>query len=351
MYQESFGAVRSPADVRDYRIACASNETFPAEFELDIPPVKNQGRVGSCVAHAISSVVEYYSRMYGDEEREMSVGYIYGNRTNSKHKEKGMILREAIAVTCEYGDVIKKMFPDNLEVPEAIEKFEKNVFGLFTDGYKNRISSYYKCKGENEIKTALSKKCPVIFSVRWYKDIKVNNGVIETTAEKKNESGRHAMVIYGWNEQGWKIQNSWGDGWGVEGRAILPYDFTIEEAYGVVDTISENLRMRQIEDLRRSNAELQEKISSIIDKLNEVEFELETTQDPDKRADLENDMQDLEEMLFNIESTIKRQTEEIDQLSEEGVKILKPYKSKLGRILAKVINVLLKFIEWIENKK
>ena len=46
------------------------------------------------------------------------------------------------------------------------------------------------------------------------------------------------MVIYGWDKNGWKFQNSWGIYWGNKGRAILPYDFPINEAWGVIDTIT-----------------------------------------------------------------------------------------------------------------
>lgn len=351
MYQESFGAIRSPADVRDYRIACASNETFPAEFELDMPPVKNQGSVGSCVAHAIASVVEYYSRMYGDEEREMSVGYIYGNRTNSTYKQQGMIVRDALAVTCEYGDVIREMFPDNLEVPCIIENFEANALKLYKHGYPNRISSYYKCAGETEIKTALSKKCPVIIAVRWYRDITVKDGIVDTCADEEDVIGRHAMVVYGWNEHGWKIQNSWGEEWGAEGRAIWPYNLPIEEAYGVIDTLSVNYRLMQIEELNRSNAELQDQIDSLIDRINEAEYDLEMACDSDEHAELENVLRDLEENLSRVEATIKRQKEEIKQLNKENVNILKPYQGTFGRIVAKIINSLLKFVYWLVELK
>ena len=41
-YIESFGAILSPVDVRDYRVACATNiEELPESFELSMPDVKN----------------------------------------------------------------------------------------------------------------------------------------------------------------------------------------------------------------------------------------------------------------------------------------------------------------------
>ena len=129
---QSLGALFSKEDVRDYKIACASMPTeFPAEFELGMPKVKNQGSVGSCVAHSISTVIEYFNNLQQNDKSEMSVGYIYGNRTNTKYTDSGMYTREAIAVTCKYGDVSKKLFPYNEEVPGIINKFNEKSEELF----------------------------------------------------------------------------------------------------------------------------------------------------------------------------------------------------------------------------
>ena len=46
------------------------------------------------------------------------------------------------------------------------------------------------------------------------------------------------MVIYGWNETGWLVQNSWGTGWGNKGRFVLPYNIPMKETWGVTDDVS-----------------------------------------------------------------------------------------------------------------
>ena len=202
-----------------------------------MPSVKNQGSVGSCVAHSIATVIEYFNNLQQNSREAMSIGYIYGNRTNTTHTGKGMYMRDAIANTCKYGDVTKDLFPYNDEVPGIIDRFEDSVDELFDKGCPNRFTSYYRLYTDDEIKTSLMQNGPVIFAIRWYKDIKVVNGVI-TTAQKEYDGGGHCMVIYGWNEQGWKIQNSWGLSWGRLGKAILPYDVKIREAWGVIDTLT-----------------------------------------------------------------------------------------------------------------
>ena len=42
-------------------------------------------------------------------------------------------------------------------------------------------------------------------------------------------------MVYGWNEKGWLIQNSWGPSFGNDGRFILPFDYGLVEARALID--------------------------------------------------------------------------------------------------------------------
>lgn len=235
----AFGALKERKDIRDYRLkAPAASPRFPDEFKLEMCGVKNQGFVGSCVAHAIAETVEYHNKEQDKLTEKASVGFIYGNRRNSTHKGAGMYLREALQNVCEYGDCFAFDFSENKEVPKAINLFEERFESLKEKAYPNRFSTYFRTDSEEDIKYALMNYGPVMFVMAWYKDLKVKNGVIITAQNKKDYDGRHCMVIYGWNKDGWFIQNSWGSLWGKKGRAVLPYDVKIDEAWGVTDEVS-----------------------------------------------------------------------------------------------------------------
>lgn len=228
------GALFSKPDVRDY-VAHTELSEFPKEFELNMPKVKSQGSVGSCVAHAISTVVEYFNEKETGQYEEMSTGYIYGNRRLTLHKGSGMYTRDAINTVAKYGDVPYTYFPGNVEVPDAIEKFESEVDKIEPMGYKFKLAEYFKLKDERAVKTSLMENGPVVFSMHWFNDIKVKDGVMHTKCVKTKNTGGHCMVIYGWNEIGWKIQNSWGDDWGDGGTAVIPYNVPFKEMWGVKD--------------------------------------------------------------------------------------------------------------------
>ena len=81
---------------------------------------------------------------------------------------------------------------------------------------------------------------PVIFSMYWFDDIKLEKGVMKTNQVKSKSTGGHCMVIYGWNNDGWLVQNSWGKYWGRGGRFILPFNISRKETWGVVDAKSDS---------------------------------------------------------------------------------------------------------------
>lgn len=247
--QGAMGAIFSGTDVRDYKaVYTASAAKFPKEFELKTVRIKNQGAVGSCVAHSLSSIIEYYNSVQNGDTTEMSIGYIYGNRTTSEHKGAGMIMRDALEVARKYGDVTKAQFSeglpmDNLEVPAAISLFTMRKDKLFDMGYPHRISQYCRVNSVNAIKASLYAGNPVLMAMTWYDDMEVVDGVLTTSYI--GCAGGHCMFIYGWDERGWKVQNSWGEDWGVNGTMIIPYDMYIEECWTLTDDVIEGIVVKK----------------------------------------------------------------------------------------------------------
>jgi hypothetical protein len=235
----SFGALFSKPDVRDY-VASTTVTEFPDEFELQLPKVKNQGSVSSCVAHALSIVVEYFNKKESGKYTQMSTGYIYGNRRFTLHKGKGLYTKDAIKTVAKYGNVPHKLFPVNVEVPDAIDEFEAVVDSIESEGYFFKFHEYFKLKDKDAIKESLMTNGPAIMSMNWYNDIKVVDGVMQTECSRNNKTGGHCMVIYGWDETGWKVRNSWGRNWGNKGNVIIPYNIPLREVWGIKDAAADS---------------------------------------------------------------------------------------------------------------
>lgn len=233
----SKGSLFSIPDLRDYK-ATTTVQEFPDSFELEMPEVKNQRNIGSCVAHSLALVAEYFNTKETNTELKMSTGYIYGNRLLSSYKGSGMYTRDALKTMTKFGDVSHEKFPENVEVPEAIELFDSKVDELQDEGLNYKFDSYFKLNDEAAIKAHLLDGNPVIMSMYWYDDIKIVKGIMQTELVKSESTGGHCMVIYGWNSDGWLIQNSWGKSWGKKGRFVMPYSIPMKESWGVTDAKS-----------------------------------------------------------------------------------------------------------------
>ena len=363
---KGMGALPSPVDVRNYVAACAVNaEEFPNAFELEMPDVKDQGRVGSCVAHALATVVEYFDKKQGDNVGRMSTGYIYGNRSNG-YTGRGRHVSVAIRDLCKYGVCAYDAFPENVEVPEAIELVEKRLYNLFPDAYFNRISTYYETRDAASIKAALLTESPVVISMEWFDDIDVDeNGMIHTNCVPSGSY--HAIVIYGWNEDGWLIQNSWGTDWGVCGRAILPYGVPRREAWGFTDTYSENLRKQKEHELSAKANELSEEllreqiayenllesyqkstltVTKLTEEMEFVESELRIAETHNKalaeeQADLEEEIKrlrhELQEQMHTTGQSIEA-LQEIIALKQSELVLVEEERAEMATIIRKLRN-------------
>ena len=231
------GCLPSPADARDYRVKVAGAVEFPKSFEVQqMPPVKNQKQVNSCVAHALSSIMEYHDARIGSM-KTLSTNFIYGIQNKyCGHSGQGMYLRDACKIGLDLGTPWECYCPGNNEVPKAHEIAE--ITYADADKMENasyfRIASYARCRDEKSLKSALMNYGPVLCSVNWRDTFKIDSdGVLY--GEDTGDDGYHALVLYGWNEKGWLIQNSWGSNWGKKGRFILPYTYKFAEAWSIID--------------------------------------------------------------------------------------------------------------------
>lgn len=397
-YTETFGALPPKKDIREYKASCskrASAVNIPDEFELSMCAVKNQGSVGSCVAHSVAEMIEYFNKVQEGTNVVFSTGYIYGNRKNCSYTGSGMYVDKALGVVQKWGDVSNSLFNYNIEVPDAITKFEEKAFDLAPEAYEHRITEYFSLTTDEARKLNLMQNGPIVFSIPWYKGYKVDSdGVLRHTSEEV--SGHHAMVIYGWNKKGWKFQNSWGTGFGTRGRAILPYDIKFGTCYGIKDENSKKAIADKIAELQKKIADLETtlsnkavvikdyeaKISKLTLQLNSLTVNKERLEqqveelkkDANAKADeiqnleaiikdlKENNMTELVEKIKvlqqekkaalneidklkeNVEELTKKNTE-LELMNEELLEIHKPFKNIptwLAHVINAIINVFVK---------
>jgi hypothetical protein len=146
-----------------------------------------------------------------------------------------MYLRNALKTLQKAGDVPLPKFRGNNTCPTAMKNVEAQLDTLLELAYPHRISSYARVSTVNEIKLALVKHGYVLVSMPWHEDYKLKNGVYTYTSKKTR--GNHCVCIYGWDERGWLVHNSWGRNWGQKGKFVVPFDFKWNEAWAIIDNI------------------------------------------------------------------------------------------------------------------
>lgn len=237
-------AVRSTFDIRDYTINADTN--LPTEYTCPSKvPVKNQGTKPTCVAHAAASLVEYHhKRQHDNNYKAFSTEFIYGMRDVGYYVGDGMMIRNALKTLQKYGTPYKTECPGNNDVKEAMKNVNEKLDTYIELAHPHRISTYYRCTSNDAIKTALVKHGPVLVSMNTYKGAKIVDDTY--TYDPKAESGRHCVMIYGYDERGWLIQNSWGTLYAGDGRFVIPFDYKFNEAWGITDEIiSDELNIKK----------------------------------------------------------------------------------------------------------
>ena len=239
--QFGMGSLPPRTDVRDYKVASAINAAeLPISYSVPLyMSVKNQGGVNSCVAHALSSILEYHDK----GENVLSTNFIYGGQYSICGRNgSGMYLRDACKIANHYGDTLETDCPGNTEVSDCYDIADEALTNeaAMEVAERFKIKSYATVKSDTDIKYAIMNYGPVLASVKWFYDTHVDDeGIMQTKHE--GDFGYHAIVLYGWNEKGFLMQNSWGRGWGNQGRAILPYSYGIREAKAVVDADNDDI--------------------------------------------------------------------------------------------------------------
>jgi hypothetical protein len=204
--------------------------------------VGNQGEVGACAAFAIVGIMNVFHliEMLADvlaeeeidriidvwlEKHQLSEGFFYGYNRSPEAKYSGMYVEKALDFARITGSVPKVLFDELYEMPEMRERILKNksLNSLIEEAKKYRIKGYVGfLRGEKEeIKRAIyDYKYPILG---------VSNSYF-------GES--HAIMIIGWDENGFIIQNSWGEDWGNKGTKTIPLS-AINYAFLLLDEVLE----------------------------------------------------------------------------------------------------------------
>jgi len=201
----------------------------PASVDLSasFPKPGSQGMQNCCTAWATAYALKSYLEKVDFDwdqnlkEHQFSPAYVY-NQINDG-RDEGSAISTALDLIVKQGVCTLATMPYNSKdyttQPNSSQKVEAAKF-------KSASWSTVSSGNLEEFKTQLAAGNAVVVGIPVYDDfdnLSKNNPIYDNTSGKK--SGSHAICFVGYddNKQAFKLINSWGTYWGVDGYGYMSY--------------------------------------------------------------------------------------------------------------------------------
>ena len=206
--------MQSPYDARDWvfeSFAHGMPKQLPAIFMLpDEFPSRAQGPRGTCAAFVACVIREIAMMRAGVEVDPLSPEFVYWHRDNKP--ASGMYGRAVFKIMQQYGMAPEHLYPycdDDPRIAPTPEVYAHAV-GL-------KISRYARVGTVEGLKLSLFEVGAAYLLLPLFDtrpEFWVANGP---------QRGTHAVAVIGYNEEGFKLKNSWGEDWNGDGCVYFPY--------------------------------------------------------------------------------------------------------------------------------
>ena len=201
----------------------------PAPASVDLrprmPPVYDQGQLGSCTANALCAMMQYY-----DAQLRGSRLFLYYNeraQEGTVASDAGATLADGIKCLQTQGLCQESLWP---YVPQRFAQKPADVCYASALSHEALVPSYVPL---SQLKLALGAGHPVAVGIRVYESFEsaaaARTGAVPMPAPGEKLLGGHAVVLCGYRDadQRWLLRNSWGAGWGAGGYFTLPYAYLL----------------------------------------------------------------------------------------------------------------------------
>lgn len=220
-------------------------------FAKSMPPIRQQGSRGTCVAHAQTAAHEYW-RIASGVPVDLSEQFLYEQtkRIDGQPNSCGTWQVKAAQVLAQIGECREAVWPYNPNPPCNGNGTQPG--NAMADAANYKIQPIVlQPKDVNAIKTALAGGSCVGFSIAvynsWYQSAYTRQtGRINLRVGSEASAGGHAMCLIGYQDDASQpgggifiLRNHWGTGWGVQcpygaGNGTIPYAYLGNEGWEAV---------------------------------------------------------------------------------------------------------------------
>lgn len=245
-----YGWVPDLPDARDHLYAAPRlsvvNPPPKADLRAGLPPVYDQGQIGSCTANAIAAAVEFELIKQQLTEFTPSRLFIYYNeRAMEGHiaYDSGAQIRDGVKSVTNQGVCPETEWPydptpaasDGGAFPAGSPAAKKPPAKCYKDALGCTVTSYQRVLPDlDQLRGCLAAGYPFVFGFTVYSSFEskqvADTGEAPLPAPGEASIGGHAVLAAGYDDstQRFLVRNSWGAGWGQDGYFTLPYTYLTE---------------------------------------------------------------------------------------------------------------------------
>jgi len=228
-----YGCNKDKEDTRDFQYTPPKDITLEHKFTLceKMPPILNQGKLGSCTANGICNAIRYCEMVEGiDSCKPRSRLFIYYNERDMEgnvNEDLGAQIRDGMKSINTQGACYEETWPYDIT-----QFCEKPTPSCYKEGKEHRAIKYERITQDiTHIKHAIQSGFPVVFGFVVFESMErktvTMSGIIPYPGEGSKQIGGHCVVCCGWDDSRklFTIMNSWGTKWGNKGYGYLSYDY------------------------------------------------------------------------------------------------------------------------------
>lgn len=230
------GYIESPPDVRDVSfdaLGLSAAAPSAASLEQHVGPIRDQGSTSTCVAQACAAAIDICESLAGLPVVPVSRLFIYfysRAQHGAQRVDAGTYVRAAVKSLRNVGAPDEEFWPWSPGRWKRMHRqpgWEPNM-----RAHPRAGGRYYRIDGYGEdrvraVKAAIDSGRPVVLGTRVAESFLDSDGpnVIDKPAEADKLVGGHAMVLVGYDANGFRLLNSWGSSWRDGGLCWITEDY------------------------------------------------------------------------------------------------------------------------------
>ena len=200
-----------------------------------MPPVYDQGQLGSCTANAVGAALEYDAMLDGADPGTPSRLFIYYCERQLEGSlgqgDTGAMGRDGFKAARRYGA------PPETDWPYDIAQYADDPpQQAWSDAAAHKLTKHYKSvpRSLNQFRLVLSNQQTIAFGFSVYESFEspevAKTGIVPMPSPDEKQMGGHEVLAVGYlaDQPNYVlVRNSWGSNWGLGGYFLMPWQYLL----------------------------------------------------------------------------------------------------------------------------